>query len=296
MFARFVLALVLAASPAASAIERGGAARIAGAALDHACAGRDGWSDAAPPAQIFGNVYYVGTCGITVLLVTSPQGHVLIDSGPADAAPLVLANIRALGFDPHDIKLIVGSHEHRDHMGGFAALKAATGAAIAVRDPARMVLESGTVDPADPQAGILSAMAPVTVDRALQDGETVRVGDLALTAIATPGHTTGGTSWSWRSCDGVRCANVAYVDSLTAVSRDGYRFADHPERIAPFRATFERVAAMRCDILLTPHPSVSNLFARLAGHEPLIDRDACARLSLEMARQLHARLAGEKPV
>ena len=99
-------------------------------ALNKACKGRDGWSDAAPPARIYGNTYYIGTCGITVLLITSSKGHVLIDGGPADAAPSILKNIRALGFDPHDVPIILGSHEHFDQMGGLAALKAATGAQL----------------------------------------------------------------------------------------------------------------------------------------------------------------------
>ena len=93
--------------------------RAEGAALARSCEGRDGWSDAAPPARIFGNTYYVGTCGISVLLVTSSQGHVLIDGATDEAAPSILANIRTLGFDPRDIRFIVGSHEHIDHMGGF---------------------------------------------------------------------------------------------------------------------------------------------------------------------------------
>lgn len=298
MFAKAALAAAAAVAVAAGGpgpvVERGGPARVAGAALAAACRDRDGWAEAAPPARIFGNSWYVGTCGISAILVASPQGHVLIDSGPAEAVPSILANIRALGFDPRDIRLIVGSHEHLDHMGGFAALKAATGAQVAVREPARAVLERGAPDPADPQFGAIAPMPIVGVDRVLADGEAVTVGALALTAIATPGHTDGGTSWSWRSCEGVRCASLAYVDSLSAVSADGYRFSDHPARVAPYRATFARVAAMRCDILMTPHPSASNLFERLAGRAPLIDRDACARLSLTMRARLDERLARER--
>jgi metallo-beta-lactamase class B len=292
--AGIALALTFALIGAAPAPQRGGPARAEGVRLAKACTGRDGWSDAAPPARIFGDTYYVGTCGISVVLIASPKGHVLIDGGPAEAAPSVLANIRALGFDPRDVKLIVGSHEHVDHMGGFAALKAATGAAVAVREPARRSLESGKTDPADPQTGIIADMAPVGVDRIIIDGETVSVGDIEIKAIATPGHTSGGTSWSWRTCGGTICANIAYVDSLSAIARDGYRFSDHPERAAPFRTTFERVSGMKCDILVTPHPGVSNLFARLPGKEPLIDRDACARLSRTMRERLDAHLAGEK--
>ncbi len=268
-------------------------ARAQGAALAAACEGRDGWSDAAPPARIFGNTYYVGTCGISVLLLTSPEGHVLIDGATAEAVPSILANIRSLGFDPADIKLIVGSHEHLDHMGGFAALKAATGANVVVREPARAVIESGRTDPADPQAGLLADMVPVAAERTVADGEVLTFGPLALTAVATPGHTDGGTSWNWRSCEGPNCASFAYVDSLTAVSADGYRFTDHPERVAPFRATFTRVGRMPCDILATPHPGASNLFQRLSGSEPLIDRDACRRLVHAMRARLDARLSEE---
>lgn len=268
-------------------------ARTQGTALATACQGRDGWSDPAPPARLFGNTYYVGTCGIAVLLVTSDQGHVLIDAATAEAVPSILDNIRALGFDPHDVKLIVGSHEHLDHMGGLAALKAATGAPLAVREPARAALTSGRTDTDDPQFGLHEPMVPVTVERIITDGEIVRVGDLALTAVATPGHTSGGTSWTWRSCEGSNCASLAFVDSLTAVSRDDYRFTDHPERVAPFRETFVKVGRMPCDILITPHPGFSTLFERMSGREPLIDRDACRRLVHAMRQRLDTRLAGE---
>lgn len=276
--------------------------RGAGQRLARECEGRDGWSDAAPPARIFGNTYYVGTCGITVLLVTSPGGHVLIDGATEEAVPSILGNIRALGFDPGDIRLIVGSHEHMDHMGGLAALKAATGARLMVSAAARPVLESGMIETDDPQFGIPGmGMRPVDVDAVIAfppEADFVVVGEgqyaIQMTPVPTPGHTSGGTSWTWRSCEGPNCARFAYVDSLTAVSRDDYRFADHPERVAPFRATFERVRRMPCDILVTPHPSFSNLFQRLSGAEPLIDRDACRRLVHAMQQRLDTRLERER--
>ena len=262
-------------------------------ALAKACEGRDGWGDAAPPARIFGNSYYVGTCGITVLLLTGPDGHVLIDGAVAEAAPSILGNIRALGFDPKDIKLIVGTHEHADHMGGFALLKAATGARLMVREPARAVIETGAVDPADPQFGIIPGMTPVAVDATYEHGDVLRVGEVALTAVATPGHTDGGTSWHWRSCEGTRCLGIAYLDSLTTPSRDGYRFSDHPERVAPLTESFARVRAIPGDMFLTAHPEFSNLFERFAGKEPLIDRDAGRRLVHSMKTRLDVRLAKE---
>jgi metallo-beta-lactamase class B len=118
---------------------------------------------------------------------------VLIDSGPVEAAPFILANIRKLGFRPSDVKLLVGSHEHFDHMGGFAALKAATGAEIRVRVPARLAIETGRTDPDDPQAGFIDTMAPAIVGRPVADGETIGPRAAHLTAMATPAQRRGTT-------------------------------------------------------------------------------------------------------
>lgn len=294
------LALLLAActaTPPTSSAERALSPdpRAEGKRLAAACEGRDGWSDPAPPARIFGATYYVGTCGIAVLLIASPEGHVLIDGATEAAVPSILNNIRALGMDPRDVKIIVGSHEHVDHMGGLAALKVATGARLLLSAPAARVMARGSMDSDDPQHGIPDMdMTPVAADATLKNGEVVRVGPIALTAHFTPGHTSGGTSWSWQSCEGPNCATLAYVDSLTAVSRDDYRFVDHPDRIAPFRSTLATVRALPCDILVTPHPGVSDLFPRLAGSAPLVDRDACRHLAHAMAARLDARLAKER--
>jgi len=288
MFARALLALAVATAAMPLAAKPADKSTSEGRALATACKGRDGWADPAPPAHIFGNTYFVGTCGITVLLITSTKGHVLIDSGPAEAAPFVLANIGKLGFRPRDVTLIVGSHEHPDHMGGFAALKAATGAEIRVRTPARITIETGRADPADPQSGIVD-MTPAVVGRAL-DAATID----GLTHVPTPGHTSGGTSWTWTSCERGRCLDIAYVDSLTALSREGYRFSDHPERVAPYRTTFATVAALKCDVLITPHPFVSNFFARLAGGAALVDPGACRRFAIGATTALDKRLASER--
>jgi metallo-beta-lactamase class B len=288
----FALTLATTAMPVAAKTADMTASR--GKALAAACKDRHGWADPAPPAHIFGTTYYVGTCGITVLLITSPKGHVLIDSGPSEAAPFILANIRKLGFRPNDVKLMVGSHEHFDHMGGFAALKAATGAEIRVRAPARVVIETGRTDAGDPQAGFIDNMAPAIVGRPVADGETIGPLEAHLTAVATPGHTSGGTSWTWIACDKGRCVAMAYVDSLSAISRDDYRFTDHPTRVAPYRTTLAIVAAMKCDVVITPHPELSNLFARLAGAAPLVDPTGCKRIAKSATAAIDRRLASER--
>lgn len=230
-----------------------------------ACAGKDGWSDPAPPVRIHGNTYNVGTCGIVVLLVAGPQGHVLIDGATAEAAPGIARNIERLGFRLRDVKLILASHEHVDHVGGLAELQRRTGATIRLSPAATKVLASGQVDLADPQHGIIAAPPAARPGQVLRNGETVELGPLRLTAHFTPGHVAGGTSWTWRSCADRRCLRIAYADSLSGVSADGYRFSQHPERIAALQASFNTVAALPCDLLITPHPAASRLYARLAG-------------------------------
>lgn len=257
------------------------------------CQDKDGWSDPAPPVRLFANVYDVGTCGIVVLLVASGEGHVLLDSGPAEAAPLVMANIRALGFAADDVEWILTSHEHHDHVGGVAELQTLTGAKVAANVAAKRQLETGVADPTDPQAGIHDAFRGIRVDRVMRNGEELALGPLRLTMHATPGHAPGSTSWSWRSCEGEDCRLVAFADSVTAVSADDYRFSDHPGYVARFREALDAVAAIDCDFVITPHPGASQLYERLAGDAPLTDPSACRNYAAWGREQLDARLARE---
>lgn len=260
-----------------------------------ACEGRDGWGDPAPPAHVYGNVYMVGTCGIVSLLITTPQGHFLIDGAIAEAAPDIVENIRKLGFDPKDVRYLLNTHEHFDHSGGLAGLKRSTGARMVSRAEAKDALESGTVHPSDPQKGLFDPVEGVKVDQTIDDGESLKIGTQILTAIASPGHSPGGTSWRWQSCDKGKCLNFVFADSLSAVSADDYHFSDHPEYVAPLRATISKIAAFKdCDILITPHPSQSGFFERLAGEEPLIDASACSAYAAGALQRLENRLAKEK--
>lgn len=294
-----ILALCIAPQMAAAKPVSAGSDRAAARAIEGQCADKEDFSDPAPPARIYGNTYYVGTCNVSVLLITSPQGHMLIDAATAQAAPAVLANIRALGFRPEDVRWIVTSHEHFDHVGGLAALAQATGAKVALSAPAAAVIATGKTDPADSQFADLKAagFAPVKADRIVRSGSIIRAGVLQLTASATPGHTTGSTSWTWQSCasirSGTRCRVLSYIDSISALAAAPYRFTDHPEVVARFRATFAAIAARRCGILVTPHPSASDLFARMRGAAPLGQKDACRRYARAGRERLDALLAQE---
>jgi metallo-beta-lactamase class B len=259
-----------------------------------ACGERDGWSDAAPPAHVFGNVYMVGTCGITALLIATPNGHFLIDGATDEAAEGIAENIRKLGFDPKDVRYILATHEHLDHAGGLAKLKAISGAKFAVREAARLGMETGLPLADDPQHGIHPAFPGIKADLIVKDGQTLRIGKQMLTIIATPGHTPGGTSFTWRSCDKDVCHQIVYADSLNAVSADDYRFSDHPAYVAALRASMARVEGLKdCDIMISPHPFQSDFFERLAGEKPLVDPGMCRTYVSAARKRLDDRLAKE---
>lgn len=287
-------AMLLAGCAAVEPIAPQSDARLQGAALAKACEGRDGWSDAAPPARVFGNVYMVGTCGITVLLITTPKGHFLIDGATNEAADGIAANIRTLGFDPKDVRYLLATHEHLDHAGGLARLKEITGAKFATREAARLGMETGLPLADDPQHGIHPAFPGIKAEQVITDGEAVEIGMQQINVIATPGHTPGGTSYSWRSCEGTSCMSIVYADSLNAVSGDAYRFTDHPEYVATLRRSMARIEAINdCDIMISPHPFQSEFFERLAGTKPLVDPERCKQYVTAARKRLDDRLAKE---
>ena len=303
MFARLLPALLLAgcaATPTPDAVSMPSlaAANLSGASFSESCDDWDEWDKAAPPFRILGNSWYVGTCGIAAILVASPQGHVLIDSGTEAGGELILANLRRIGVDPEDVRYILASHEHFDHVGGHAILAKATGAQIIASPLAAPVLESGMVSDEDPQADAgRPAMAPVKVARIIQDGETLTLGDIAITAHATPGHTPGAMSYTWTACasddEPPACRRIAYVDSLSPVSADSYRFSDHPQTIAAFRTSISKVSQLPCDELLTPHPSASSLIEKLRDGT-LGSPGQCQRYAAALTSALDKRLSKER--
>lgn len=258
------------------------------------------WNAPQTPFRIYGNTWYVGPHGLTSLLVDTGHGLALFDGDLPESAPLIEAHIRALGFRLRDVKWILNSHPHADHAGGIAALQAASGAQVLSSAAGARELALGGADRSDPQFGSIPDYPPVKQARVVRDGETVRLGNLAVTAHYTPGHTAGSTSWTWTSCEGRRCLRIAYADSLSAVSAPGYRFLDHPAYVAGFRRALATVAALPCDILLTPHPDASGFWEKVARRKspadvaPLIDPQACRDYAADAGKDLDARLAKER--
>jgi metallo-beta-lactamase class B len=261
-----------------------------------ACAPNAKWTEPSPPQKVFGTTYLVGTCGITAVLVTSNDGAVLIDAGVEEAAPLVEANIRALGVKLDDVRYVVNTHEHPDHAGGLAKLASDTHATVEAREPGATALESGRPGADDPQFKSSKPFPKIPNVHRIADGDHVKLGAIDLVAHATPGHTRGSTSWTWTSCEGDRCLHMVYADSLTPVADDDYRFSDHADALDAFRASIAKVAALPCDILLTPHPDASDLWHRLGpdASAPLVDADACKRYAATATKNLDARVAKEK--
>lgn len=260
------------------------------------------WNTPQPPFRVHANTWYVGTGGLSALLVTSPEGHVLIDGALPESAPLIAASIRSLGFKLEDVKLLLNSHAHYDHAGGLAALQRASGAQVVLHPWSAKVLRTGTSPDDDPQFGLLLPFPGVRATRELTDGDVVRVGPLALTAHFTGGHTPGGTTWSWRSCEGTVCLDMVYADSQSPIADDTFRFSGgtrYPRVLSDFERGHARIASLSCDVLITPHPGAVSLFEKLAARSAgnvnaFRETDAC-RTYVETARtRLAERLAKER--
>ncbi|HET7698254.1 MAG TPA: subclass B3 metallo-beta-lactamase [Vicinamibacterales bacterium] len=271
----------------------------------HTCADCDAWNKPYEPFKVFGNTYYVGASDVSAVLITGGGGSILLDGGLPQTAPQIDAGIRKLGFRTGDIRLIVNSHAHYDHGGGIAALQRASGAAVAASAAGKRALEQGEPTADDPQFAFgraANAFPAVKNVRAVRDGETLRVGDLAITAHLTPGHTPGATTWSWRSCEGATCYDIVYADSLNAVSAEGFRFSGGrgtPSIVESFRRSIEKIAALPCDIILSVHPSGTGMDAKVqtrrrqTSPDPFVDPNGCRAYARGAASRLEARIAEE---
>lgn len=263
------------------------------------------WNHPHDAVHIHGETWFVGVDGLTSLLIRTREGLVLLDGDLPQSVPLIEGNIRSLGLRVQDVKLILVSHEHFDHVGGVAALQRDSGAAVLAGQAAVQALAGGRPTAGDPlfhsqPSGFPRLTAGV---RAVRDGEAVTLGEVTFTAHRTPGHTPGSTSWTWRSCEAGDCRDIVYADSLTAIPSTGYRYTGDGGRgdVTPaFRESIAKVAGLPCDILLTPHPSASDFWERIAARskglavDPLVDPMACKDYADRSLRGLEQRIAEER--
>jgi metallo-beta-lactamase class B len=205
----------------------------------------------AESVRIADNLYYVGARDVASFLLVGDRGHILIDAGYPETVPQIIANVRKLGFNPDDIALVLNTHAHDDHAGGIAEIQRLTGARLVAG--AGDVAQLAAGGRGDYYFGDTMRFEPVAVDKAVRDGELVQLGSLSMRAIATPGHTRGCTSWSFRvAVEGIPKQALL----ICSVSRLGAPLVDnriYPEIALDFAQSLARLRAMPCEVFLTPH-------------------------------------------
>ena len=219
-----------------------------------------GWTEPAEPMKVGGSLYFGGTKGLSVWLITTSEGLILMNTAMPGSGPMIEASIRKLRFKPEDIKIMLTGHAHTDHVGGHAYMKKLTGAQVVMMDSAVDLLESG--GKTDFMYGNVPEMAfePVKVDRVIRDGDTVRLGDVILTALSTPGHTRGSTTWLMNITYGGKTYRVIFPDG--AGFNPGYRVAVNPSYPGigdDYRRTFYILEMQKPDIWLFLHTDALNL-------------------------------------
>lgn len=256
------------------------------------------WTAPTEPFRIFDDVYWVGTEGLAAYLFVTDEGLILLDVGMPENAEPVMANIRALGFRVEDVRYLLNSHAHLDHSGGLAALKAASGAELVASEGDRPALEQGIYPGWEKRTDL--NFPPVAVDRVIDDGETVTLGDLTLTALLTPGHSPGATSWAFTARDGDRTYRALVFGSASVALNRLAPDPQYPGIVDDYRRTFARMRSVAVDAYLAPHPEQFGLQEKRArigegSTNPFVDPSEKDRRMAEFEQAFAAALAQQQP-
>lgn len=262
-------------------------------ALSTLLTAQNDWNDPFPPHRIADNLYYVGSKGLSTYLITGSKGHILINSSFDRTVPLIRASVEKLGYKFSDVKILLGSHAHNDHMEGNALVKELTGAQVYVMRGDEQVIANGGKG----QYLYDAAWKPCKVDRVLNDGDTVTLGEAVLHAHHTPGHTRGCTTWTMQVKDSGKALDVVIVGSVNV--NPGFQLVnnnDYPEMANDYARTFRVMKALHCDIFLGAHGSYYDMEAKYArikrgAANPFVDpdgyRDYIAEREKAYLRTLH---------
>lgn len=218
---------------------------------------RRAWNQPVEPFRVVGNIYYVGVAGVASFLITTPEGHILLDGGFAETVPRIQDSVRQLGFRLEDVKVLINSHAHFDHAGGLAQLKRLTGAKLLISEPDAELIAGG--GRGDFFWGDKPTFEPAAVDRRLRDKDEVQLGGVTMIARITPGHTKGCTTWTMKAREGERDLDVVFVGSTTV---PGYKLVNntrYPNIAADYAYTFALLKSLKCDVFLGPHGSFFGL-------------------------------------
>ncbi|HVQ15981.1 MAG TPA: subclass B3 metallo-beta-lactamase [Vicinamibacterales bacterium] len=247
------------------------------------------WNKPFPPHKVIGNVYYVGSEQLASFLITTPDGHILVNSSFETTVPVIRAAVEKLGFKFTDIKILLGSHAHGDHMQGDALIKELTGAQVMAMEqdvPALRSMRSGGKEH--------------PIDRVLKDGDEVKLGGTTLVAHLTAGHTKGCTTWTLRVQDGAMPYNVAILGSIGV--NPGYVLVnnkDYPDIAADYVKSFKTLRSLPVDVFLGAHGSfygMTDKYAQLgkASRNPFIDPDGFKAHLDRQEKNFQARLDEQK--
>ena len=248
------------------------------------------WTTRTQPFKVIDNIYYVGTVDLSSYLITSPEGHVLIDTGVEANADAVMAGIRQAGFKVEDVRIILTTQAHFDHVGAHARLAEASGARVLVSaQDAPVVREGGR---GDFHFGPDYYFPKVKVDGELHDGQVVTLGGISLTARITPGHTKGTTTWTMMAKDrNGRMRHVVFLASTTV--NDGVKLVDnreYPQIVSDFQKSFRVQKGLTCEVFLSAHasafkgPEKAKMAAAGKGEEAFVDPDGC-RAAIERSEK-----------
>jgi len=255
------------------------------------------WSLPFEPRRIVGNLYYVGTNLISSFLIVTPEGHILLDTGHIQMLPQVEANIEKLGFKSKDVKILLNSHAHFDHCGGFAEFKRKTGASIvASKLDGELMVHGGK---GDFYWGDDLAYEPVTPDRYVADGERVELRGVTLVSHLTPGHTKGCTSWSTRVNEAGKELDVLFLCGLTVSPYKLTNNERYPNIVDDVRNTTTRLRGMHADVMLAPHGFYFDLEGKAARQtkgsaNPFIDPGELGRHLAELEKDFEQALQSQE--
>jgi metallo-beta-lactamase class B len=262
--------------------------------------GTPDWTNPFPPYRIIGNLYYVGSQGLASYLITTPQGHILINSSLESSVPLIRASVEKLGFKFSDVKILLISHAHWDHCAGSAAVKELTGAKYMVMDADVPEIEAGGKGNFQYGDSPSSRYQPTKVDRVLHDGDEVKLGDAVLIAHLTPGHTKGTTTWTMKVKEGDKTYNVVIIGSPNVNA--GYKLVNnplYPQIASDYERMFRVLKSLPCDVFLGAHGNYYGMeekYARMkeGSANPFIDPEGYKSYVAEREQTFLAELAKQK--
>ena len=243
------------------------------------------------PANVFDNLYFIGTRTAGVWAIKTADGIIVVDANFHYSSTELVMGLLNFGLDPLDIKYVIVTHAHDDRYWGAKALQD--------RYPkARIAMSAADWDL------VAKDNSPVqfkpTKDMVITDGQKITLGEVTVTAYITPGHTPGGTSWTWKSCERDTCQHMVYADSLNSVSAPGFEFSADAKLVKKFERSIDTVEGLKCDILITPHPEAFDLEAKAARLapgptlNPFIDSKACKAYGAGARERLAKRLSEER--